>query len=180
MYLYIKALHIIFLVTWFAGLFYIGRLFIYYAEAGGRPGSDKKLLQDQLTLMASRLWAIITWPGMLLTLATGIGLMAVLWPDIMKEGWFHIKLTALIGLFVYHMACGRLVKKMKNGEELANPERLRMYNEIPTMFLFAIVFLAVLKSTLSLLYALVGLVTLGILLMIGIKVYRGLRRDPNF
>ncbi len=177
MYLYWKALHIVFMVTWFAGLFYIVRLFIYYAEAGSRKESDRKLIRDQLTLMARRLWAIITWPGMLLTVATGTALI-LSYPDLLKEGWLHIKLTLVLCLIAYHLVCGKMVTAMKTGAELMNPEKLRIMNEVPTLFLFAIVFLAILKNTLSLLFALAALFGLGILLMIGIKVYKRLRKDP--
>jgi len=172
--LYLKAFHLTFMVMWFAGLFYIVRLFIYHAEAAQKEASTRGALQDQLSLMASRLWYIITWPGMVLTVAFGLALIYVR-PDIMTEGWFHAKLLLLIFLIGYHFACGSILRKLTQNKLLMSSGRLRLLNEAPTVLLFAIVFLAVLKETMSLLPAMGGLLALMILLMAGIRFYKTVR-----
>ncbi len=168
--LYIKALHLIFVVTWFAGLFYLGRLFIYFKEASQKPEPDKQILSDQLRLMTSRLLWIICVPSMVLTIAMGTTLIA-LKPAIFT-GWLHMKLTLVLLLIVYQLYCIRLFREMKTGEIGWSDMKLRLWNEVATLFLFSIVFLAVLKSALDTVYGLVGLIGLAILLMMGIRIYK--------
>ena len=175
-YLDSKALHIISMVMWFAGLFYLPRILVYYSEAAERPENEKKVLRDQLAIMAKRLYYIITNTGMILTLIFGLILIYER-QGVMSEGWFHIKLLFLALLFGFHHACGRMVKKAVQGEELISSGKLRMFNEIPTALLFAIVFLAVLKETLSLVWAAAALVALVALLTIGIKLYKKARES---
>ena len=175
-YLDAKALHIVSLVMWFAGLFYLPRILVYYSEAGEKPENEKKVLRDQLTIMAKRLYYIITNTGMILTLIFGLLLIHDR-SGVLAEGWFHIKLTFLALLFGFHHACGRMVKKAERGEELMSSGKLRMFNEIPTALLFAIVFLAVFKEGLSLVWAAIALVVLIILLTFGVKLYKKARES---
>lgn len=174
-FLYFKALHLVFMVTWFAGLFYIVRLYIYFVEASRKKEPEKNILENQLLLMARRLWYIITWPGMILTAVFGV-LLILANPEVMKNGWFHAKLSMVILLVLYHLNTGRILKKLANHTFTMSAQKLRMYNELPTVFLFAIVFLVVLKTAMSLLFAVIGVVVLGILLMTGIQVYKKFRR----
>jgi putative membrane protein len=176
-YFYFKALHIVFMVTWFAGLFYIVRLFIYIAEASQKKEPDKSILEKQLLLMARRLWYIITWPGMLLTTIFGV-LLILASPGVMQDGWFHAKLGFIVLLILYHLNNERLLRIFSDPSLSHNmsAQKLRMYNELPTVFLFAIVFLVVLKNTLSLVFAITGIIVLGVLLMLGIKIYKKYRR----
>lgn len=173
---YIKALHIIFVVTWFAGLFYIVRLFIYQTEALEKPEAERKILKPQLDLMANRLWYIITWPSAVLTLIFGIWVLTYRW-GYMQLGFMHAKLAFVLLLYVYHGFSHVLYKELQQGKARWTSTQLRLWNEVATLLLFAIVFLIVLKSTLSMVWGIVGLVGLGVLLMLGIKIYKKYRKD---
>jgi len=173
-YLYVKALHIIFVVTWFAGLFYMPRLFIYFIEAQQKPEIEKNILSPQLTLMARRLWYIITWPSGIITLIFGIWL---LWlnPSLLFMGWMIIKLIFIVFLWLYHLKNHQLYLQMKKGELTWSSSKMRLWNEVATVALFAIVFLAILKTGIGWVFGVSGLIGLGILLMIGIKAYKNYR-----
>lgn len=171
-YLYLKALHMIGFVSWFAGLFYIVRLYIYHAEAAERPEAERKVLQAQLELMAARLWKIITWPAMVITLVFGFWLLSIYGFD---QGWVHIKLTLVFGLVLYHLSLGRIRKAQAAGTSTWTPKRLRYWNEVATLFLVAIIFTAVFKSGLNALWGLLGLVAFGVVLSIAIRLYRRVR-----
>ena len=168
-YLTLKALHVVGFISWFAGLFYVVRLFIYHAEAGLKPEAERAILQPQYELMQWRLWRIITTPAMLLTLACGIGMVVQLDPI---PKWLHWKFGLLAGLLVYHHLCGRILKAQAAGTSTWKPTTLRVFNEVATMFMVAIVFLAVKKTSISALWGVVGLVLLGMSLMLGIKAYK--------
>ena len=101
LYNYIKALHLIFVITWFAGLFYIPRLFIYQIEAFYKPSPEKEILGKQLKLMAKRLWFIITWPSAILATLFAIWLLFLI-PIWLEQGWMHVKLGFVVLLFWYH------------------------------------------------------------------------------
>ena len=174
-YLYLKALHIIFVITWFAGLFYIVRLFIYSSEANEKSEPEKSILTKQLLMMQSRLWSIITQPSAFITLFLGIWLGVE--TNVWLHPWFHLKITFVFLLFIYHFYCGLIHYRMKKGVFKFTSSQLRLWNEIATLLLFAIVFLVVLKSTLDWIFGTLGLVSLGILLMIGIKIYKKIRND---
>lgn len=174
-YLYLKSLHIIFIVTWFAGLFYMVRLFIYTTEASQKEEPEKSILLKQLVLMQSRLWNIITWPSAILTLIFGtwLAIESGFW----TMPWFHLKLLFVIGLVLYHLISHRLFVQMKNNVFKYSSTQLRLWNEVATLLLFAIVFIVVLKSTMSWIWGIIGLVAIGILLMLGIKIYKKLRNE---
>ncbi|MFT4680507.1 MAG: putative membrane protein [Flavobacteriales bacterium] len=173
-YEYIKALHIIFVITWFAGLFYIVRLFIYHAEAEKKPEPDRTILQTQYKLMEWRLWYIITWPSSILALVFGCTLF-YLNPGLLLVPAMQLKLVFVAGLFCYQLVCQRILSNFRKGEVNWSSMKLRMWNEVATLFLFAIVFLVVLKDMLSWVYGLVGLIALAAMMMLGIKIYRKLR-----
>ena len=170
-YEYLKSLHIIFVVTWFAGLFYFPRLLIYHAEAIEQNKEGKDLLIQQFLIMEKRLWYGITWPSAVLTLIFGSSLIHYFIP-IWNHKWLVAKLIFVFGLLLYHVMCGKIRKKMEDGLLPLSSQKLRVWNEISTLFLFAIVFLVVAKDMLSMIYGVVGLIILSIVLMIGIKVYR--------
>lgn len=171
---YLKALHIIFVVTWFAGLFYIVRLFIYQTEAMERPESERKILKPQLDLMASRLWYIITWPSAVLTLIFGT-LVLTYRIEFLQMPFMHAKLGFVFLLYCYHGWCHKLFKELQAGRTRWSSTQLRIWNEASTLLLFAIVFLIVLKSTLSMVWGLAGLITLGVTLMLAIRLYKKFR-----
>jgi putative membrane protein len=172
--LYIKALHIIFVITWFAGLFYIVRLFIYHVEAEKKSEPDRTILQTQFKMMEWRLWYIITWPSSILALAFGTTLF-YLNPGLLLVPAMQLKLVFVAGLFGYQIICHRILNNFRKGEVKWSSMKLRIWNEVATLFLFAIVFLVVMKDMLSWVYGLIGLIALAVIMMLGIKIYRKLR-----
>ncbi|MDX5477049.1 MAG: CopD family protein [Cyclobacteriaceae bacterium] len=175
---YLKALHIIFVITWFAGLFYIVRLFIYQAEVLEKPEYEKNILSPQLNLMAQRLWYIITWPSAILTLIFGFGVLFYRW-GYMQLGFMHAKLGFVLLLYIYHFICHKIYKDLQSGKAKWTSTQLRMWNEVATVLLFAIVFLIVLKSLISVVWGIAGLLALSILMMLGIKWYKKIREKGN-
>jgi putative membrane protein len=173
--LYIKALHIVFVVTWFAGLFYIVRLFIYQHEANESGKSD---WISQLQLMSKRLWYGITWPSAVLSCIFGPSLLALQygldWPM-----WLSVKLLMVVGLLSYHFVCHRIFKELQQGTYRWNSFKLRIWNEVATLFLIAIVFLVVLKQTMSMLWGILGLVIFAVVLMMAIRIYRRIRTQKK-
>lgn len=174
MYLYVKALHIIFVVTWFAGLFYITRLFIYNTEAGKQPEPGRTILHRQYLKMIRRLWLGITWPSAVLTLVFGTW-MACLYGSLPL--WLLIKLGFVAGLYVYHFTLHRIYRQQQRGYFRYSSTGLRLWNELATLFLAAIVFLAVLKNAMSMLRGLAGLGLLALLLASAVYLYRRFRKE---
>jgi putative membrane protein len=170
-YSYILAIHIIFVVCWMAGLFYIVRLFIYHTEAQAKPEPDRTILSKQFEIMERKLWYIISVPSMVLVLAAGIT-MVFLRPYYLEMGWLQIKLGFVAGLLVYHFICQNKMKQMANGAFKWTSTQLRIWNEVATLFLFAIVFLAVLKDAVNWIYGLIGLVLLALILMSAVRIYK--------
>lgn len=173
-YLYIKSLHIIFIVTWFAGLFYIVRLFVYHTEAFDRPEPEKSILTGQFALMSKRLWFGITWPSAILTLIMGTTLI-ILQPEYLKMPFMHIKLSFVLLLYVYHFLCHRIYTSLQVGKQKYSSQQLRVWNEIATFLLVAIVFLVVVKNQMSWLWGSIGLIIFAVLLMLAIRIYKRLR-----
>ncbi len=170
-YFYLKALHLIFIVTWFSGLFYIVRLYVYHAEALEKPEPDKSILINQFSIMEKRLWYGITWPSAILTLTFGISLATNFLP-ITDYPWLITKIGLVSGLFAYHLYCGKIRKDLNSGNAHYTSMKLRVLNEVSTLFLISIVFLVVLKSHLSMLWGLIGLIVFSAVLMIAIKLYK--------
>jgi putative membrane protein len=178
MYFYIKALHIIFIVTWFSGLFYIVRLFIYNTEANEKTEPERGILQKQFGIMISRLWLGITWPSAIITLILG----PLLWLHFLRgqtDNWLAIKLGFVIGLYAYHFSLHALYKQQGKGIFKFTSSQLRIWNEVATIFLIAIIMLAVVKQGISLVYGLLGLVLFIIILMSAIKIYKQLRKKSE-
>ena len=171
MYQYVLAIHIIFIVCWFAGLFYIVRLFIYHTEAQDKPEQEKTILSRQFEIMERRLWNVISVPSMILVVAAGIKMLC-LQPVWLKQPWMHIKLGFVLLLLVYHFICQSKIKQMRNGVFKWTSTQLRIWNEVATIFLFAIVFLAVLKDSLSWIYGTIGIIAFSIIIMSAVKVYK--------
>src|ERR1700744_3118708 len=174
MYQYILAIHIIFVVCWMAGLFYIVRLFVYHTEAQEKPEPDRTILSKQFEIMERRLWFVIAVPSMLLVLAAGIT-MIILMPAWLQQPWLQIKLCFVIGLIVYHHICQKKIREMRNGIFKWTSIQLRIWNEVATIFLFAIVFLAVLKNGISWIYGVIGIVLFSLILMSAVKIYKYFR-----
>jgi protoporphyrinogen IX oxidase len=176
---YIKALHIIFVVTWFAGLFYIVRLFIYYVEAEDEGENARAVLRKQYKLMSKRLWYGITWPSAVLTAFFATWLLSTNFAYYMSQPWMHIKLTFVIALYVYHFMCHRMFIRLMNDRLKYTSFKLRIFNEVATVLLFAIVFLVVLKSAISWVWGLVGIILFSVLLMLAIKSYKKFREKKD-
>lgn len=148
LYTILKAVHIIFMVSYFAGIFYLVRLFVYYKDTDGFDENKKQVLREQYVFMARRLWNIITVPAGIIMLLTGVTLI-ILNSGLMKMPWFHLKLTFLLGLGIYHYWCWKKVLQMKNLNGNILPIKnikLRQANEIATFILFLVVFTVILKS----------------------------------
>lgn len=174
MYLYLKALHIIFVVTWFAGLFYIVRLFIYHVEANEKENPEKQILQNQYKIMSKRLWYIITWPSAIIVLITAISLLIVN-PFWLHQNWMYVKLAMVTLLYLYHYKCHLIFKELQNNVVKYSSHQLRLWNEVATVLLFSIVFVVVLKNSFHWIFGVVGIFALGIVLMILIKWYKKYR-----
>ena len=171
-YLYIKALHIIFVVTWFSGMFYIVRLFIYNTEASEKTGPEREILLAQFRIMIKRLWLGITWPSALLTLIFGpwIWIMLGTTPD-----WLIVKLIFVLILYLYHFSLHILFREQQKGIFRFSSQKLRIWNEMATLLLFAIVFLATVKQAMSWIFGLIGIASLAIVLMLAIRIYKKIR-----
>lgn len=174
-YYWFKAFHLIGVVVWFAGLFYLVRLFVYHAEAATQPEPAQTILKTQYEIMEKRLYNIITTPGMLVTVAMAIGLISVE-PEVMKSGWLHIKLTFVALLLIYHFYCGRIMNKLAKDECQWTGQQFRALNEAPTILLVVIVLLAVFKNSLPLDATTWLIVALVIAMAASIQLYAKKRR----
>jgi putative membrane protein len=146
-YLWYKSFHIIGFVVWFAGLFYLVRLFIYHVEANQEPEPARTILKNQYQIMEKRLYNIITTPGMAVTVAMAIGLLTTE-PEVLKQGWLHFKLLFVALLIGYHFYCGYLMKQLAEEKCKWGSQQLRALNEAPTVMLVVIVMLAIFKNNL--------------------------------
>ncbi len=174
-YLYIKSLHIIFVVTWFAGLFYVVRLFIYHTEALNKEEPAKSLLSSQLGVMAKKLLFIITWPSAILTLIFGTTLL-IIQPSWLQQSFMHVKLSFVLMLYFYQLACHKIFVQLQQGIAKYSSTQLRIFNEAPTIILVAVVFLIVLKNQISWIWNTLGLISFAVVLMITIKRYKSIRK----
>lgn len=178
-YNYLKSLHLIFIVTWFAGLFYVPRLFMYQIEASQKPQPARAILGDQLALMTKRLWKIITWPSMILASVFAFAMLH-LNSGILYAPWMQIKLGFVVLLYAYHFKNHQIYKQLQAGNFKYSTKFMRIWNEGPTLILFAVIFLVITKSATNWIWGLAGLITLAILLMLGIKLYKSMRdKNPN-
>jgi protoporphyrinogen IX oxidase len=175
MLLYLKALHIVFIVTWFAGMFYIVRLFIYNAEAEDRPEVERNILRQQFALMIKRLWFGITWPSAILTLIFGPWVMYTFGYFNAIPNWLWIKILFVVGLYAYHFSLQHIYKQQMKGVFKYSSQKLRMWNEVATIFLIAIVMLVVVKQNMSWVWGLLGLVLFVVILMSAIRIYKLVR-----
>ena len=175
-YNYIKSFHLIFVITWFAGLFYIPRIFIYHIEATKKTAVEKQILTAQLKIMAKRLWFIITWPSAILAILFGSWLL-VLAPYWLEQSWMHAKLGFVALLIIYHLKTHFIFKELQADKIKYSSNFMRIWNEGATLILFAVVFLVLLKSTLNMAYGMLGLVGLAVVLMLGVRLYKKTRSE---
>ena len=175
---FIKSLHIIFIVTWFAGIFYIVRLFIYHTEANDKPEEERNILFKQFKHMERLLWYVITWPSAILTLIIGIWTL-LLMPAYFTETFMIIKLVLVGILYLYQFSCHYLYRLHQKDIIKYSSMQLRMWNELPTLLLIAIVFLVVSKNTLDMVWGTVGFFAIMGLLMVAINIYKRLREPKK-
>ena len=173
-YNYIKAFHLIFVITWFAGLFYIPRLFVYQIEAFHKPSPEKEILGKQLKLMAKRLWYIITWPSAILAIFFALLLLHLR----LELSWMQVKLGFVVLLIIYHLKTHIYFKQLQVDNVRKTSNFMRLWNEGATFILFAVIFLVLVKSAINWIFGVIGILVLGILLMLGFKVYKRIR-DKN-
>jgi len=174
MYDYLKSLHLIFVITWFAGLFYIVRLFVYQIEANEKPSPEKEILQKQYKIMTYRLWYIITWPSAILATIFALSLLH-LNSGLLEMSWMQVKLVFVVLLFIYHLKCHQIFKELQNDEVKYTPNFMRLWNEGATLILFAVVFLVILKNAVNWIYGVIGIALFSILIMLGFKFYKRIR-----
>lgn len=177
-YLYAKAIHIIFVVCWMAGLFYMPRLFIYHTEAKSKGVVAYDILHRQFTIMENRLWWVITTPSMYIVVVSAV-VMLYINPALLSMGWMQLKLAFVAAMIFYHFKTQRIMYNLRDEKSTWTSGQLRMWNEVSTVLLFAIVFLVILKSTLNWIFGVVGLLGLAFTLMLLIKVYKKYRKSTG-
>jgi len=167
----IKAIHIIFVVSYFAGIFYIVRLFIYHTETQEKPEWEKVTLRKQFRFMEERLWNIITVPAGIFVVITGITMLC-LNPTLLSQPWMHVKLTAVILLLGYHLWSWKTLKEIQKDQYKMKSVRLRMMNEVATLLLFVIVFAVILKGSFieNWYWILISFVGVGVLIMLTVRL----------
>ncbi|MET0759475.1 MAG: CopD family protein [Flavobacterium sp.] len=174
MYEYLKSLHLIFVITWFAGLFYIVRLFVYQIEAAEKPSPEKEILQKQYKIMTYRLWYIITWPSAILASIFAFSLLYLV-PGFLDQDWMQVKLGFVFALYLYHLKCHQIFRQLQNDEVKYTTNFMRLWNEGATIILFAVVFLVILKNAVNWIYGVIGIFLFSIIIMLGFKMYKRIR-----
>jgi protoporphyrinogen IX oxidase len=173
---HVKAIHIIFVTSWFAGLFYLPRLLVYHTEANEKPELERTILQKEYMRMQKILFNAIMVPAMWLTLISGATMVYWVWWDSFTSwGWLHLKLAFVGGLVSYHFVCRKLILELRIGKFRFTGFQLRLFNEIATIFLFAIVFLVVLKNSVDWIWGIVGLLTFAIVIMSAVRIVKSIR-----
>tara|TARA_Y100000766_G_C18895155_1_gene600561 strand:- start:560 stop:1099 length:540 start_codon:yes stop_codon:yes gene_type:complete len=170
-YLVLKTIHLISVVAWFAGLFYVGRLFIYFKEASIYESKKKEILQEQFLLMTKRCMYIITWPSLIISTFFGLYMLHKN-PGLIYLNWMIVKLVFVIILIFYTAYCQKILFQMKKGSIKFSDFKLRLWNEFATLLLISIISLAILKTALSWFKAVTVFIIIGILLFLLIKIYR--------
>ena len=173
-YEYIKALHVIFMVTWFAALFYMPRLLIYHVEASLKQEPDKSILSEQFKIMQRRLWNAIAWPSMAMTWGFGLW-MLLLNLQLLSQPWFILKLVFVFLLSLYHLQTNNIFQQHQKNELKWSSFKLRLWNEVATVFLFTIIFLVVPKQNAGWVWAMLGLVLFIITIFSAVAIYKANR-----
>ena len=169
------------MVTWFAGLFYIVRLFVYHAEAKQKPQPEQDILIKQYQLMQYRLWYIIGWPSAVL--ASLFAFWMLFFTEVgqvwLNQPWMHVKLAFVFLLYLYHLKCHQIFKQLQINDVKHSSNFFRIWNEGATIILFAVVFLVILKNAINWVFGVVGIITFSMVLMLGFKLYKKIRAKNN-
>lgn len=177
-YRYILAVHIVFVISWMAGLFYILSLFIYHTEAGNKPEPERSILQQQFIKMEATLWKVIATPAMIISVLAGATMLS-LNPGLLQADWMWVKLFFVFGLLIYHFICQKIVRQLKNNQYGMNSFQLRLWRELATIFMIAIVFTVILKNAINWIYGLLGIMGVAMVIMIAVKWYKNYRKKHN-
>ncbi|WP_341224818.1 protoporphyrinogen oxidase HemJ [uncultured Arcticibacterium sp.] len=170
-YQFFKAFHIIGFVSWFAGMFYLVRIFVYHSEADDKPEHLREDWKAQFTQMSWRVYKIICNPAMMITWTFGLA-MLITNPAILNQNWIKVKLVLLVLLTGYHLYCKSIIKKQEQGLTTYSSFQFRLLNELPTLFLVSIVLLAVVKDVLNFVYLFAGVMAFGFILFLIAKAYK--------
>jgi putative membrane protein len=172
----VKSLHIIFVVSWFAGLFYLPRLLVYHVESQDKDEIEKSILSKQFEKMEKLLFNAIMIPAMFLTWITGLSMIYMIWWDgFVQHTWLHLKLAFVVGITIYHFYCRHIVLQFRRQNFIFSGPQLRLFNEIATILLVAIVFLVVNKNTVDWMYGLLGFALFAVFIMLAVKLVRKFR-----
>ena len=179
-YLIFKSLHLVAMVAWFAGMFYLIRLFVYHTEAFDKEESEAEVLIKQYGIMQSRLYSIICMPAMLLTWIFGLIMIAMNGMDWLAENvWLHLKLFLLVLLSLYQLHSKSIMTQLQQGISKLSSFQLRLFNEVPTLLLLSIVLLAVFKNLLNFGYAFAAVFGFALLLFAFAKIYKSIRNNKS-
>jgi protoporphyrinogen IX oxidase len=173
-YQHVKSLHIIFMVSWFAGLFYFPRLLVYHTDAQQKDPEAMRVLSTEYQRIERLLLRAIMYPALILTLFFGFWMLHWV-PAFWQEKWMQIKLLLVFCLLLYQIQCHRLMKQMAQGVFRWTSLQLRLWNEIPTILLFGVVFLVVLKNTVDWIWSVVGLLVFSVLIMSAVRLVKAFR-----
>lgn len=177
-YRYFLAVHVVFVISWMAGLFYILSLFIYHTEANDKEEPERSILVAQFTKMEATLWKIIATPAMIISVLAGVS-MLYLNPTLLQTDWMLVKLGFVVGLLVYHFICQGIMKQLRAGVYKLNSFKLRLWRELATILMVAIVFTVILRNAVNWVYGLVGIMGLAMVIMMGVKFYKKIREKDN-
>lgn len=174
-YLWFKSFHILGFVAWFAGLFYLPRLFIYHIEAEERQEPIRTALKAEYSRIEKLLYKLIMMPAMIFTIVMAIGIISTE-PDVLKQTWLHIKLIFVLLLIGFHFYCGRLIDQLQKGTCSINSLQMRRINELPTILLGLVVLLAIFKNSLPMNITVWGTAILVLIFAVIIQIYARKRR----
>lgn len=175
-----KTIHIIAVVSWFAGLFYLGRMFVYHREALDKPEPDRTILIDQITIMEHRVYKIIMNQAMILSWVFGILMIYQYGMEWFKlNTWLHYKILLVIGLTGYHLYCNKMISYLGKGKLPMSSMGFRLFNEVPTIFLITIVALAIFKNATNPITLFVSILAIILLLILLTLLYKKIRSKPQ-
>lgn len=177
-YRYFLAVHVVFVISWMAGLFYILSLFIYHTEANEKEEPERSILVAQFTKMEATLWKIIATPAMIISVLAGVS-MLYLNQTLLQTDWMLVKLGFVVGLLIYHFICQRIMKQLRVGIYKMNSFKLRLWRELATILMVAIVFTVILRNAVNWVYGLIGIMGLAMVIMMGVKFYKKIREKNS-
>lgn len=175
-----KALHLIGMVAWFAGLFYLVRVFVYHRESFEKNEPERSILIKQFNTMEWRVYRIICNPGMMITWTFGvITIISYGMEWFGQNGWLHVKILLIVLLTVYHIYCKLIIKRLEKEARVMSSERLRLFNEVPTLILVTTIILAIYKNGINYGTAGLSIILFAAILVIFTKIYKKQREKSQ-